>query len=78
MGDSGGDGPHFEWGAQTGAILVGCMTKSSLDDYCRKSGISINLRFGMDHARENKKDIQNEKKVNFMDLTAIFDDILNA
>ena len=36
MGDSGGDGPHFEWGSKTGAYLIGSMTKSSLDGYCSK------------------------------------------
>jgi 2-hydroxy-3-keto-5-methylthiopentenyl-1-phosphate phosphatase len=27
MGDSGGDGPHFKWGARVGAFLIGSMTK---------------------------------------------------
>ena len=31
VGDSGGDGPHFEWGAGSGAYLIGSMTKPSLD-----------------------------------------------
>jgi 2-hydroxy-3-keto-5-methylthiopentenyl-1-phosphate phosphatase len=30
MGDSGGDGAHFEWGAKHGAFLIGSMTKASL------------------------------------------------
>ena len=33
MGDSGGDGPHFEWGARSGATLIGSMTKTSLSRY---------------------------------------------
>ena len=39
IGDSGGDGPHFEWGASVGAYLVGSMTKPSLESYCRKKEI---------------------------------------
>ena len=35
MGDSGGDGPHFEWGAGIGAHLIGSMTKPSLETYCQ-------------------------------------------
>jgi hypothetical protein len=48
LGDSGGDGPHFEWGADHGARLVGCLPKASLLDYCRKRGIAIDMLFGDD------------------------------
>ena len=52
LGDSGGDGPHFAWGAEHGALLVGSMTKSSLEQYCRARDIVIHRRFGVagDHA----------------------------
>ena len=50
LGDSGGDGPHFEWGSQAGAFLVGSMTKPSLDRFCREKDILINLRFGLDYS----------------------------
>ena len=46
IGDSGGDGPHFKWGAQSGARLIGSMTKPSLADYCRQHGIRIDHHFG--------------------------------
>lgn len=46
VGDSGGDGPHFEWGAAVGATLVGSMTKPSLDRFCRERGVAIDHRFG--------------------------------
>jgi 2-hydroxy-3-keto-5-methylthiopentenyl-1-phosphate phosphatase len=36
MGDSGGDGPHFEWGTKADAFLIGSMTKPSLEKYCQK------------------------------------------
>lgn len=46
MGDSGGDGPHFEWGAKAGALLIGSMTKPSLEAYCEGRGIVIDVLFG--------------------------------
>lgn len=46
MGDSGGDGPHFQWGARVGARLIGCMVKPSLEQYCHARGIAIHHRFG--------------------------------
>jgi hypothetical protein len=46
MGDSGGDGPHFEWGAKAGALLIGSMTKPSLAAFCKDRGIAIDVQFG--------------------------------
>ncbi|CAB1065327.1 hypothetical protein D1BOALGB6SA_10124 [Olavius sp. associated proteobacterium Delta 1] len=78
MGDSGGDGSHFEWGSKTGAFLVGSMTKTSLDDYCSKKNILINLRFGVDYSQDDKKDVQKEMQVNFMDLATTIEAIVNS
>ena len=75
VGDSGGDGPHFEWGAEKGAFLIGSMTKPSLDNHCHKNKIVINLRFGLDYSLEEKKDPQKELQVNFMDLAPVIEDI---
>ena len=72
MGDSGGDGPHFEWGAESGAFLIGSMTKASLDSYCREKGIVINLRFGLDYSKDQKKELD----INFMDLTTKIEEIV--
>ena len=69
MGDSGGDGPHFEWGAAAGAFLIGSMTKASLDSYCREKDIAINLRFGLDYSKGDKKDQKKELGINYADLT---------
>jgi hypothetical protein len=69
LGDSGGDGPHFEWGAAAGAYLIGSMTKPSLDNYCRRKAIEINLRFGLDYTRCEKTSLIEELQINFMDLT---------
>jgi len=77
VGDSGGDGPHFEWGSKTGAFLIGSMTKASLDDYCRINNIPIDLRFGADDSMEDNRDIQKEMQVNFMDLTAAIEEVIN-
>jgi hypothetical protein len=76
MGDSGGDGPHFEWGAEIGAFLIGSMTKPSLDRYCRSSSIAIDLRFGRDYSREVLDDRHKEIQTNFMDLTATIEEIV--
>ncbi len=46
MGDSGGDGPHFEWGAGVGALLIGSRIKPSLASFCENRGITIDVRFG--------------------------------
>jgi 2-hydroxy-3-keto-5-methylthiopentenyl-1-phosphate phosphatase len=77
LGDSGGDGPHFEWGAANGAFLIGSMTKPSLDAYCRKKNIEIDLRFGLDSSRREKRNPQEELQVNFMVLTTTIKEIVN-
>lgn len=76
MGDSGGDGPHFEWGAGSGAFLIGSMTKASLDSYCRKKGIVLNLRFGLDYSKSEIKDQKKELDINFMNLTTRIEEIV--
>jgi len=77
MGDSGGDGPHFEWGAESGAFLIGSMTKPSLDSYCRENGLTINLRFGLDYSQKKMPDPKMEMAVHFMDLAPEIDRILS-
>jgi len=68
MGDSGGDGPHFEWAAQAGAFIIGSMTKHSLSSYCRDRRIPINLRFGVSYGDGERRDLEKEKRFDFMDL----------
>lgn len=46
MGDSGGDGPHFQWAASIGAFRVSCMAKPSLIAFCDAEKITIHHRFG--------------------------------
>jgi hypothetical protein len=73
MGDSGGDGPHFQWGASAGAHLIGSMTKPSLERFCRNKGIKINTRFGVMYAEGEKKDLEREMAVDFMGLVPVIE-----
>ena len=77
MGDSGGDGPHFEWGAGVGAYLIGCMTKDSLNKYCNTHDIEISLRFGLSYTKGQIRDPEKEMRVNFMDLPPLLEAVLN-
>ncbi|MFC1859391.1 hypothetical protein ACFL9U_15380 [Thermodesulfobacteriota bacterium] len=70
MGDSGGDGPHFRWGADTGAFLIGSMTKPSLQEYCQSRSILIDCRFGLTYAQGEKRDPEKERQIDFMALTS--------
>jgi 2-hydroxy-3-keto-5-methylthiopentenyl-1-phosphate phosphatase len=76
LGDSGGDGPHFEWGSKAGAFLVGSMTKPSLVRYCREKDILINLRFGLDYSQGKDKNEPQEMQVDFMDLTSKIEEFM--
>jgi len=77
IGDSGGDGPHFEWGSRAGAYLIGSMTKTTLEEYCRRKNIKIDLHFGMDYLKEDSRNQQKEMQVNFMDLAPAIEAIVN-
>lgn len=76
IGDSGGDGPHFEWGARAGACLIGSMTKGSLERYCRERGIEIHRYFGCRYAEGEERDPKAEMEADFMDLTPEIEKIL--
>lgn len=76
MGDSGGDGPHFKWGAEINALLVGCMTKPSLRKYCARHEVPIDIQFGFSHADRESKDQQMEMQTNFMDLLPLIESFL--
>jgi len=77
IGDSGGDGPHFEWGSRTGAYLIGCMTKATLADYCRHRDIRLDLKFGVDYTQGAGRDVRKEMQVDFMDLAAVIEAVVN-
>jgi hypothetical protein len=76
MGDSGGDGPHFAWGASVGAHLVGSMTKESLDKYCKSKGIEIQTRFGVSYSEGKKRDPAREMEVDFIGLVPVIEKVM--
>jgi 2-hydroxy-3-keto-5-methylthiopentenyl-1-phosphate phosphatase len=78
LGDSGGDGPHFEWGAAIGARLIGSMTKPSLANYCRSKAIEINQRFGLDYTRRERATLEEELQINFMGLTDTIGEVIRS
>lgn len=77
MGDSGGDGPHFKWGAGINAFLIANMIKPSLRRYCEQNNISIHMQFGPAYANGEAKNLGREMQVNFMDLVPIIEDFLS-
>jgi len=77
MGDSGGDGPHFEWGASVGACLIGSMTKYSLDSFCRGNGIRIDHRIGPTYQRGEQTDFDREMGVDFSEVISVLEEHLN-
>jgi hypothetical protein len=76
IGDSGGDGPHFEWGARCGAFLIGSMTKPSLESYCQERGIAIDTRFGLSYAQGENGNPEKEMEIDFMDLSSVIEEFL--
>lgn len=76
MGDSGGDGPHFEWGARCGVFLIASMTKPSLKSYCQENGIVINAHFGFSYTQGENRDLKKEMKINFMDVPCLIEEFL--
>jgi 2-hydroxy-3-keto-5-methylthiopentenyl-1-phosphate phosphatase len=77
IGDSGGDGPHFEWGAKAAATLVGSMTKGSLHNYCDSQGIKIDVLFGLTYDHGGERDPHKEMEVDFMALAPILKEKLD-
>lgn len=78
VGDSGGDGPHFEWGAKAGVFLVGSMTKWSLVQYCKTREIEIGWYLGPRYAQGEEKKEAIEKKVDFTDLIPKIEEQLSS
>jgi 2-hydroxy-3-keto-5-methylthiopentenyl-1-phosphate phosphatase len=76
IGDSGGDGPHFKWAASVGAYSVASMAKQSLQTYCAANGIAISRFFGVKYDPGKVRNPEAEMKVDFMDLTAVIEDVL--
>jgi hypothetical protein len=77
MGDSGGDGPHFQWGAKRDVRLIGAMAKPSLQSYCETHSVNIDLLFGVTYGKEEKRDIEREMQVDFRDLSSIIETLIS-
>jgi phosphoserine phosphatase len=78
IGDSGGDGPHFEWGAEAGAYLIGCMTKWSLKRYCEGKSIQVSFHFGLSYSEGEANDPEKEMQVNFMELKRVIEAVMDT
>lgn len=78
MGDSGGDGPHFEWGAQAGAVLIASMAKPSLIRYCKKRHITISHFFGNTYVPMETVSSEKELIYNFNDLFHLVMKFINS
>jgi phosphoglycolate phosphatase-like HAD superfamily hydrolase len=76
IGDSGGDGPHFQWGACNGATLIGSMVKPSLERYCAERGIAMPHRFGHAYAVGERVDPDKESDYAFTDLIPIVEQVV--
>jgi hypothetical protein len=76
MGDSGGDGPHFQWGARNGSPLIGSMVKPSLERYCAERGIAMTHRWGHAYASGETVDPQKEMTYTCTDLIGIVEQLL--
>ena len=53
------------------------MTKATLDDYCRPKNIRLDLKFGLDYTTGATRDVAKEMQVDFMDLAAGIESIVN-
>ncbi len=71
MGDSGGDGPHFQWGDKVGATLIGSMTKPSLAKYCRDKGITIHHQVGHTYRPGEPVSMDKERGFDFKSMIDI-------
>ncbi len=77
IGDSGGDGPHFHWGASVGAYLIGSMTKVSLKNFCINNHVVIDRYFGVVYSENGPRDVFREQSYDFKELGAFIVDRLS-
>jgi 2-hydroxy-3-keto-5-methylthiopentenyl-1-phosphate phosphatase len=78
LGDSGGDGPHFQWGVGQGALLIGSMTKPSLQSFCQKEKIAIDHHIPPLDNRNDPIAINGKPDFSFMDLADMIDAFVAA
>ncbi len=78
MGDSGGDGPHFEWARAAGAFKIASMAKHSLQSFCAGKGIAIERLFGLVYGEGERRDPAGEMGVDFRELIPVITETLLA
>ena len=78
IGDSGGDGPHFQWASNAGGHCIASMAKTSLQRYCHSRGIAIDTFFGLKYGEGEPRNVEEESKVDFMNLTDVLTNILGS
>jgi hypothetical protein len=71
MGDSGGDGPHFEWAEREGAFKVASMAKASLQSFCAGRKIAVDRFFGLTYAPGQARDLEREMRIDFRELVPV-------
>ena len=76
MGDSAGDGPHFQWGVDHNAFLIGSMTKPSLQRYCESRNMAMGLKFGISYDGGREMIIGAEMQVDFLDLIPVIEGVM--
>lgn len=76
MGDSGGDGPHFEWAMQSGAVRIGSMVKASLAAYCETAGVAMDHIIGPRYAPGEPTDRDREMRTDFTSLIPVIQSVL--
>jgi len=78
IGDSGGDGPHFKWGAESNAFLVSSMIKPSLRSYCSEHGIHVDKNIGPAQISSETAAHDIENDFNFMEIAPAIEHFLNT
>ncbi len=76
MGDSGGDGPHFEWAHKAGAFKIASMAKHSLQSFCAAKGIAVDRFFGLVYGEGEERCLQKEMGVDFRELIPVLEKTL--
>jgi len=78
IGDSGGDGPHFKWGAENGAFLIASMAKPSLQQFCSREGIQPDCFFGHTYSEGKSMDHSSEMDYDFMGLCQLIEAVVGS
>ncbi|MCA1959303.1 MAG: hypothetical protein LDL33_00805 [Desulfomonile sp.] len=76
IGDSGGDGPHFEWGSKVGAFRIAGMTKPSLVSFCKNREIIPHMLFGITYELGEARDLEREMGFYFNELSFLIEAFL--